>query len=390
MVDQLPDTDRDLPRVVVTQHVIDKIVRGALLYPEIETGEAMIGLIAPQSGRLEPDIYVLDTISPGEHAVRKWGMFEQGDDWQGDVLQWLYVNWEAFRELRRSSYGSALAAKWDLPLGHVGDWHKHPGDMTEPSLDDADTARHMIDDSETPVEQVLAPIVTMYPLREDKPQQDGEQPDRQEAESAREAVGPGKFLAAVAAEFEAARPEKHKDAPPDTSSRAIVKTLEDKGWTIRIDFWYMSKRTRRFISITPVVWVDDRLPRLPRVAWHLAHPKRFDQEYSLLTEAGYVVDIVRWDADGKPPYEICFSVYRPGSQRVILLVTPVDYPAQMPAIRMAPLVGVTEGEDMFEKVYEVSQPVPPTQMPDWTWDSKRTLIELVWHVEKALKEDGES
>ena len=198
------------------------------------------------------------------------------------------------------------------------------------------------------------------------------------------------MLAAVADEFEAARPEKRKDVPPDTSSQAIVKTLKDKGWIIRIDFWYMSKRARRFVPITPVVWVDDRLPRLPPVAWHLAHPKRFDQEYSLLTEAGYVVDIVRWDADGKPPYEICFSVHRSGSKHVILLVTPVDYPAQMPAIRIAPMVGVTEGEDMFEKVYEVSQPMPPTQMPNWTWDSKRTLIELVWHVEKALKEDGES
>jgi hypothetical protein len=389
MVDQLPDTDRDLPRVVVAQRVIDKIVRGALLYPEIETGEAMIGLIAPQSGRQEPDIYVLDTISPGEHALRKWGMFEQGDDWQGDVLQWLYVNWEAFRELRRPSYGSALAAKWDLPLGHVGDWHKHPGDMTDPSLDDADTARHIIDDSETPVEHFLVPIVTIYPLEVEEPSSDGEQPATQQAESAPKAVGPGQVLAAVAAEFGAAKAANRQNIPPDASSRAIVKTLEDRGWAIRIDFWYMSKRARRFVSVTPVVWTDDRLPGLPPVAWHLAHPKRFDQEYSLLTEAGYAVDIVRWDADGKPPYEICFSVYRPSSQHVIVLVTPVDYPIQMPAIRIAPLVGVAEGEDVFEKIYEASQPVPSTQMPDWTWDSKRTLIELVWHVEKTLEKDRE-
>jgi len=390
MADQLPDTDRDLPRVVVAQHVIDKIVHGALLYPDIETGEAMIGLIAPQSGRQEPDIYVLDTISPGEHVLRKWGMFEQGDDWQGDVLHWLYVNWEAFRELRRPSYGSALAAKWDLPLGHVGDWHKHPGDMTEPSVDDTVTARHIIDDSETPVEYFLVPIVTMYTLGAEKPPSAGEQPAGEKAEAAQGAAGPGQVLAAVAAEFEAAIPGKRKDVAADVPSRAIVKTLKDKGSTIRIDFWYMSKRARRFVAITPVVWTDDRLPGLPPVAWHLAHPKRFDQEYSLLTEAGYSVDIVRWDADGKPPYEICFSVYQPGSKHVIVLVTSVDYPAQMPAVRIAPLVGVTDDEDVFEKVYEVSQPVPTTQMPDWTWDSKRTLIELVWHVEKTLHEDGEA
>jgi len=390
MTDQLPDSDRDLPRVVVAQHVVDKIVRGALLYPDIETGEAMIGLIALQSGRQEPDIYVLDTISPGEHALRRWGMFEQGDDWQGDVLQWLYVNWEAFRELRRSSYGSALAAKWDLPLGHVGDWHKHPGDMTEPSPDDANTARHVIDDSETPVEHFLVPIVTMYPLEGEKLSYGGEQPDLPPSEPAQTVGGPGQVLAAAVTGFESARHGKRRDALADASSQAIIQTVQDKGWTVRIDFWYMSKKARRFVPVTPVVWTDDRLPRLPPVAWHLAHPRRFDQEYSLLTEAGYVVDVVRWDADGKPPYEICFSVYRPGSERVIVLVTPVDYPAQMPAIRVAPLVGVTESEDVFEKVYEVSQPLPSTQMPDWTWDSKRTLIELVWHVEKTLKEDGKS
>jgi len=29
-----------------------------------------------------------------------------------------------------------------------------------------------------------------------------------------------------------------------------------------------------------------------------------------------------------------------------------------------------------------------TQMPGWEWDSKRTLIELVWHIEKTVKEEG--
>jgi hypothetical protein len=100
-----------------------------------------------------------------------------------------------------------------------------------------------------------------------------------------------------------------------------------------------------------------------------------------------VVDVVRWDADGMPPYEICFSVYKPGSSQVILLVTSVDYPAQMPAVRIAPMVSAAEDEDLFEKQYEASQPVLMTQMPDWLWDSKRTLLELVWHIEKVLKKE---
>ena len=357
----LPDLLRDLPRLVVAERVIDKIVQGALRYPEPETGEAMVGLVVPQPGRLEPDVYILETISPGPGAVREWGRFEQGDDWQGDVFHWWYVNWEAFRELRRPSYGSALAAKWDVPLRHVGDWHKQPGDMIAPSAGDARTARAMIADKETPVELVVAPVVTMYPLPAD-------------GSDADEATG-------MPAE------ENALALAPQT----IVRRCEEEGWLVRIDFWYMSKRAPRFIAVTPTVWQDDRLPTLPPLAWHLAHPRRFEQEYDLLHEAGYQVDVVRWDADGRPPYEICFSVYKEGAEQVVLLVTGIDYPNTMPAVRLAPLVSVEEGEDLFEKLYAASQPLLATQMPQWVWDSKRTLIELVWHVEKltpAVRQGG--
>jgi hypothetical protein len=377
MVDEAPNDVRDLPRVIVTQRVIDKIVRGALLYTEPETGEAMIGLVVPRAGRSEPDIYILDTISPGEHTVREWGMFEQGDDWQGDVFQWLHDNWEVFRELRRGSYGKALAAKWDAPLMHVGDWHKHPGDMTNPSGGDNKTGRDMIADSETPIEQLVVPIATIYPLQ-----------SAGQVEMA--AVEPEPVPVATEAAEAAVTPEptveEVEPAPPPVS-QAVIIPREDAGWSIRIDFWYMSRRNKKFVSVKPEIWSDDRLPSLPPVAWHLAHPKRFDQEYGLLVQAGYVVDVVRWDADGRPPYEICFSVYKPGSSQVILMVTSVDYPSQMPAVRTAPMVSAAEGEDLFEKQYEASQPVLMTQMPDWLWDSKRTLLELVWHIEKVLKKE---
>jgi hypothetical protein len=371
MSDQLLETSNDLPRVIIAQRVIDKIWHGALLYPEIETGESMIGFVVPQSGRQEPDIYVLDTISPGEHVVREWGMFEQGNDWQGDVLDWLSKNWDAFRELRRSSYGNALAAKWDVPLQYVGDWHKHPGDMTYPSGGDAVQARKIINDPETPEYQLVAPLLTIYPLHPEKT----DEPDDQAATVPSEPVEHVEIPEAV-------------NGKNNGSSKPIIKTLPDQGWTLRIDFWYMSKRRQKFVPITPVVWPDDRLPHLPPVAWHLEHPKRFDQEQNLLIQAGYMVDIVRWDADGRPPYEIAFSVYKPGSQTVIILVTSADYPAQRPAIRIAPLVNVAENEDVFEKVYEASKPVLNSQMPDWPWDSMRTLLELVWHVEKTLKKEN--
>lgn len=386
---------RDMPRIIVAQRVIDKIRRGALLYPEPETGEALIGFVVPTSSRSEPDIYILDTIGPGEGAVREWGMFEQGDDWQGDVFHWLFVNWEAFRELRRPSYGNALAAKWDVPLAHVGDWHKQPGDMIAPSGGDAATARRMIEDGETPVQHLVAPIVTLYPLAPEPPAP--EPPEQADAAPTEEVgrmaahTGSAPPETAPGAEAAAGREEPAEEpaergpmppAEPPPAPNAIVLRDQEAGWTIRVDFWYMSKRRKSFVPVVPQVWDDDRLPGLPVVGWHLARPRRFEQEHSLLTDAGYSVDVVRWDADGRPPYEICFQVYRPGATHVLLLVTSADYPYEMPAVRIAPLVSVAEDEDVFEKLYLASRPLMLTELPSWEWDSKRTLLELARHVEQ--------
>ncbi len=404
MTDPRPGAAHEGPRVVFAQRVLDKIVQSALLYPGTETGEALIGLVVPRDDRAEPDIYVLDTIGPGDHAVREWGMFEQGDDWQGDVLHWLYVNWEAFREQGCTPSGDPLAETFDAPLAHVGDWHKQPGDMIAPSAGDAETARLMITDRETPVQHIVAPIVTLYPLRGDSaPLADadadgGDGTDVAESELAASGTGPVPEKGAESGaqedvpEGEEARSSPAPGAMPEQKPNTIVRTLRDAGWIVRVDCWYMSKHVPQFVAAKPEIWADERLPELPPLAWHLAHPRRFDQEYKLLADAGYMVDVVRWDADGQPPYEICFSVYKRGSSKVILIVTPVDYPVAMPAIRLAPLVPVVDDEDVFEKLYQASEPVLLTDLPEWEWDTKRTLIELVWHMEQVIawydKQDG--
>ncbi|NDJ78076.1 MAG: hypothetical protein GYB65_17650 [Chloroflexi bacterium] len=366
-------TDNTAPRIVFAQRVIDKIVRGALLYPDPETGESMIGLVVPQVGHAEPAIYVLDTIAPAGDAVRTFGMFEQGDDWQADVFNWLHKNWEVFRELRRSSYGSALAGKWDVPLMYVGDWHKQPGDMIDPSGGDEQTARLIIADADHTTENVVAPIATMYPLVGQAPAADG--------------AGEGDGTASAP---DAAAEYMPPGFPHEGNEQVIMVKREEEGWLVRIDFWFMGKNDRRFTRATPVVWPDERLPQLPPVAWYLQHTKRFNQEYNLLIDAGYLVNMAEWDADGKPPYEICFSLYRPGSYHVIIVVTPAEYPKRQPAVRVAPLVRGEENVDMFEKLYAASEPVMTAQLPDWPWDSKRTLLELVLHVEGTLKKDKDT
>jgi hypothetical protein len=239
-----------------------------------------------QQDRRQPDIYILDTISPGDNAVRQWGKFEHGSEWQGDVFNWLYINWEAFRELRRPSYGRAMAAKWDMPLRFVGDWHKQPGDMIAPSGGDLQTARAMITDPETPDHQFVAPIVTMYPVVDEEKDELEEAAETSEDTSVEAELGLAESTPAEITEEEAAKTADRSDLednkateetflapdPMALPTNAIVRPSEDEEWLVRIDFWYISKRImRNFAPITPVVWPDDRLPSLPSVAWHLIH-----------------------------------------------------------------------------------------------------------------------
>ena len=262
MSEHIAEVSRGMPRLIVASRVIEKIKRGALLYPEPETGEAMIGLIVPQTGQAEPDIYIFDTISPGDRAIREWGMFEQGDDWQADVFNWLWINWEAYRSLRRGSYGRAVAAKWDAPLQHVGDWHKQPDDMIAPSGGDAQTARRMIDDRDTTVEHIVAPIVTMYPLAkatpvtDEKEQQssekssastdnasndstevDSDQPTQSDHHPASNSTNTEMTSAGSATITGETLRARGYPSPPPLVANALQFTLEEDGWIVRVDFW---------------------------------------------------------------------------------------------------------------------------------------------------------
>jgi len=72
---------KSAPNHVVSQRVIDKMAAAASRYIADETGEALIGLLAPglHTNGI-PTIYVLETIAPDESAVREWATFQQGDE----------------------------------------------------------------------------------------------------------------------------------------------------------------------------------------------------------------------------------------------------------------------------------------------------------------------
>ncbi len=336
----IPGPERSRPRVVLAERVIRKIAHGALLYPDEETAEALVGLIIPTENG-EPDFYVLDTIAPEQHAVDRAGyMVEQGDELQDEIMYWLAINWKRFRDLRRQSYGNALAAKWDAPLRYLGDWHKQPGEMFWPSQGDLETARAILEEAGNDMPQIIVPIVTLAP------------------------------------------PWDAESGPP--GDEFDLYATQPDGPPVRINIWYLRRDLPEFIAARPQVMADDLLPAMPPLGWHLADRERFQAEYDLLTGDGLAVSISEWDADQRPPLEICFLVGRMGGDHVLLLITGYNYPATPPTVRVAPMLRLQDDEDMFARLWAESRPLTARETPDLPWTAERTLLELVRAVEAAL------
>jgi hypothetical protein len=329
-----PQTSEEkLAETYVARRVIEKMCNGALRFSEFETGEAMIGLANQRNGERLPEIYILDTISPAEGTVREWGMFEQGDDWQSSIINWWNQNWELYRQIRAQSYGNAAAAKWDMPLVHLGDWHKQPGQMIAPSRGDLRTARNMMRDLER--DYILAPIVTLTDA----------------------------------------------DDTPGTNSLIV----ETPSAYIRIDFWWLGRRANGFQPLQPLVKSNAFFPRLPPVAWWLERRERFDEEIATLEADGLqVMDIKMWDTRGHPPLETCLTLYRPGSRWVIIAVTSVNYPFRPPQWRVAPIMRPKEDEDLFELLFQASSEISEETLPEWR--ASMRLVDVVNIIEKKQRE----
>jgi hypothetical protein len=342
-----------LPRLTIAQRVVDKMVRNALVY-DTETGESLFGFAVKSTGRTEPDLYVIDTIAPDESAIRRGAYFEQGDSMQSDIGRWWDSNWNQLRRLRRSSYGSAIGAKWDVPIIHMGDWHKHPGTLIEPSWGDTDTARDRIfDDDDKIPKQILALLVTVW--EEDR--------DRMFAES---------------------------ETPNSVNGLPYaIRIPVENNLVVRVDSWYMSRATRRFVRVCPVIVPDKTLPSLPELSWDITQPDRCNHEVKLLEDEGYDLSFEVHDADDVPPMELCFRVWRYNSKQILIIITQADYPATMPTVRTAPWSAVKnlpEDADIFLAVWKASEPLPKDAYPTWTWNSDHTLLDLVRDVEATLAE----
>lgn len=337
---------RGLPNLVVAQRVIDKMVSAANHYLEDETGEAMVGLLAApiREGGL-PTLYVLDTISPDESAVRQFATFQQGDERQDEMIWWLQENWHQFREMGKAGKAPGYHAKWDVPLRYLGDWHKQPGAMIQPSGGDLMTALDWLDDESNGMNFLLAPIVTLG----------------------------------------------HSATSAAQDLKVNYVTIPHAGETMRIDFWYIDRETRLFVPINPAVYPNDLLPATAAYPWHLTDRARAEEETSLLSRDGVFVSLLLWTNGSTLPLDVCFMVARMGSDKVVILSTPYDYPKRAPSARIAPFIPVGEQDDIydiFEQLWQQSTPL--ANPPGWAWSEDMRLLNYLHALESSMASSSAS
>lgn len=336
-----------VPNLVLAQRVIDKMAAAASQYIQDETGEAMLGVLEPgMHTNGVPTLYVLETVPPDEtDVVREVYNFEQGGEHQFEILTWYHLNWKAWRKRLKEGQGDPKDEKFDLPLLHIGDWHKQPGYMIAPSSGDLYSAMGQLNDTEGEGDDalpfLLVPIVTL------------------------------------------GHPNTVHGGPGANFVTAATPGGDHHGH-MRVDFWYIHRDLPVFQSITPVVYPDDQIPRLPALPWHMADPARADLEFGQLQHDGWFVSIVLWDTDDKLPLEVCVMTAQQGASTVMLIVTHHDFPKSAPKAYRAPFISMGDGEDlyaMFDKMW--AQATLIDEPPGWKWSSDLYLIDYLSAIREA-------
>lgn len=332
-------TGRGVPNLVIAQRVIDKMAAAAATHMEDETGEAMVGFYVPrQHPSGVPTLYALDTISPDDSAIRQFHTFQQGDDRQDDLIWWLQENWRVQREKHGTFLTKMLGSKWDVPLRYLGDWHKQPGFMIQPSGGDLMTAIDWIDDEDNNTDFLLAPIVTL-----DHP---------------------------------------HTIVPSNVTTNFLM-VPQASGDAMRVDFWYIDKQAHGFLPIAPTIYPNDQLPTLAEYPWHLVDDARFTRENDALQAEELFVSVTLYDTDETPPLEVCYLVGRMGGDKLLIIATKADYPKSAPKVRVAPFIHMGEDDDMYKVFEQAWKSSTPLDLHfDWTAD--HLLIDLIKAAEAKL------
>lgn len=368
------------PIVVVPERVIAAMAAETKRYMTIETGESMVGIVIPPSESdpfREPIFFILGTI-PADSAEHHAAMFELGGDIQVRIFSWLSKNWNAMREVSRAkpsylSYrwaqkvpGGEIPQLFDRPLADLGDWHKHPGNMTHPSGGDLGTAIETLLDEGLNVRYLIAPVTTVSEV-------------------------------------------------PDTKVgwKDTLVTHSEGNFVMNISFSYLSRRMiqtgqRQFMTVIPNIVPNDYLPQLPVLSWDLLDPELFQMEIKLLKDYGCTVEVIRQETRGGPPLEVCFSIKRQECERPwdyqLFVETPVGYPIDHPAVRIIkeespaeasnqPNVAVTRS-GLLGWLRSIADRTPLLHLPhlqhqesggSFTWETNCTLLSLIMFLEKGGK-----
>ena len=325
-----------VPNLVLSQRTVERMLSAAGQYMADETGEAMVGFsVEDDTPEGLPTIYVLDTISPDETAVRRSHTFQQGDALQDETIWWLQENWHFHRERHRGS--DVLPDRFDVPLRYLGDWHKQPGSMIQPSHGDLMTALSWLDDEGLGMDSLLVPIVT---------------------------VGHASIIGET-----------------DLAVNYITVPM-DNGTDMRVDWWYIHRDVRVFQPVHPKIVPAEELPQMMKYGWHVVLADRLTCETLAMVDDGLLVRTLFYECDGEVPLEFCFITIRQGANSFLLFVTQHDYPHAAPMAYHAPFVSGLDMMDpvaTFQTLWEVATPV--ADPPDWQWTSDNYLIDYVIAIE---------
>ena len=325
-----------VPNLVLSRRAVERMLLAASQYVADETGEAMVGFVvddATPEGK--PTIYVLDTISPDETAVRRSHTFQQGDALQDEVIWWLQENWYFHRNQHRGT--ALLPARFDVPLRYLGDWHKQPGSMIQPSHGDLMTALSWLDDDESGLDFLLVPIVTTG------------------------------HTAVVGAS--------------DVDVNYFHQPMAD-GTDMRVDWWYIHRDVRVFQPVRPQIVAPEALPQMMKYGWHVVLADRLTSEHYALEDDGLLVRTLFYECDGEVPLEFCFIAIRQGASSFTLLVTQHDYPQSPPRAYHAPFVAGIDLMDpvaTFETLWAIAEPI--ANPADWSWSPEKYLLDFVVAIE---------
>lgn len=300
-----------IPRVVVPQRVIDRMVEETLAHPETETGETVFGIELPGM------LVVLGTIPDIVDTHRSPGFFRQGGDDQWDIYKWVRAHWD---EMRKASRGTnrmtgwipqtpvplyAVPAELDAPIRFIGDWHRHPGGYKQLSGTDLGTIDSILQDPKAKRSQYLAPLVTMSKLT----------------------------------------------LSPHFRGSELVVAAGDE---IQIQFYWKGRDTQDYYHVVPEIIPDGNLPWIPPIPWHLMDPNRLRTELALLQQAGCTVGYGTQQMDGDPILEVVFGITHPDWKERVMLVTDWDFPRSKPTHLLLP---------MESDVPVAPKPAPATPAP---------------------------